>query len=68
MHPHCVVWEGEIVLDYPLSEHGMSHFHEAGYIGTFHVIDVAVALFAVFHALLVYVVHYFMQPVVNFFF
>ena len=47
-------------LEYALGHHGLGHLHEAGHIGTLHVVDVAVGLRAVLHAVGVNFVHYIM--------
>jgi len=53
-------------LDDALSHHGVSYLHEAGDVGALHVVDVAVSLLAIFHAVLVDIVHDGVQTVVNF--
>ena len=40
-----------------LGHHGVGHLHEAGHVGTLHVVDVAVGLRTILHAVLVNVLH-----------
>ena len=49
-----------------MRHHGIGNLHEAGDIGTLHVVDIA-GLFAVFHALAVDVGHDLVQTLVNLF-
>ena len=50
-----------------LSHHSLGNLHEAGHVGTLHVVDVAVLLSTVLHAVLVNVVHDALQVVVDLF-
>ncbi len=51
-------------LHHPLRHHGVGYFHEAGDIGSFHVVDVF-SVFAMRHALLVNIAHDLVQPLVH---
>lgn len=50
-----------------LRHHGLSHFHEAGHIGTADIVDVTVGLCAVLDALFVDFVHNLMQFFIHLF-
>ena len=50
-----------LLLEYALCHHGLGHLQEAGYIGTLHIVDVAIGLRAIFHTLGVNLVHDAMQ-------
>lgn len=54
-------------LYYALCHHGLGDFHEAGNIGALDVVDVAIGLCAVVAALLVDVLHYLMESLIDFF-
>ena len=47
-----------------LREHGLCDLHEAGYVGTLHIVDV-VAFLTILHALLVDTMHNLVQTLVN---
>lgn len=38
-----------LILNYALSDHCISHFHKAGYICTFSIIDIAIFFLTIFH-------------------
>ncbi len=48
-----------------LSHHGIGNLHEAGYVSTLYIVDVAISLSTVLNAVLVNVVHDALQVVVN---
>ena len=50
-----------------LRHHGFGHFHEAGHVGTAHVVHIAVGICAVFHALAMNAVHDLVQTLVDIF-
>ena len=50
-----------LLLEYALCHHGLGHLQEAGYIGTLHIVDVAIGLRAIFHTFGVNLVHDAMQ-------
>ncbi len=50
---------------YALCHHGLGHFEESGDVGALDVIDVAICLGAIFHAVLMDVVHDTVEIVVN---
>ena len=52
-------------LEHALCHHGFGHLKETCHIGAFDVVDVAVGLCAIFHAVLMDVVHDAVQVVVN---
>lgn len=52
-------------LEHALCHHGFGHLKETCNIGAFDVVDVAVGLCAIFHAVLMDVVHDAVQVVVN---
>ena len=51
---------------YALSHHGVGNLQEAGDVGALHIVDVAVLLLAVLHALLVDRVHDVVELLINF--
>gem|GEM_PF-6053006 len=53
--------------DNALSHHGLGNLHEAGHVGTLHVVDIAVGLGTVLHTVIVDVLHDPVQLVVHFF-
>ena len=50
-----------------LSHHGLGNLEEAGYVGTLDIVDVAVGLGAILHAVVVNVVHDVMKLGINLF-
>ena len=54
-------------LDDSLRHHGAGHFHESGYVGSLHVVDVATGFGAVFYALGMDVLHDAVEVLVHFF-
>lgn len=52
-------------LDDALSDHGVGYLHEAGDVGSLHVVDKAVGLGAVLYTLCVDVAHDFVETVVD---
>ena len=54
-------------LSNALCHHGASYLHEAGNIGSLHIVDVTVGLCAIFHAVLMDVVHDGVQAIIDFF-
>lgn len=50
-NPGLKIYVMRVMSDDALTHHGVGNFHEAGDVGAFHVVDIAVGLRAVFEAL-----------------
>ena len=61
----CVGLTRYFLLDDALSHHGLGNLHEAGHVGTLHVVDVAILLSTILHAVLVNVVHDALQVLIH---
>ena len=57
----------ELSLHDALSHHSLGNLHEAGYISALDIVNIAVGLLAVLHAVLVDILHDSVQAVVNLF-
>ena len=52
-------------LDDTLSHHGFGHLEETSHIGTTYIVDIAIRLCAILHAVLMNVAHDHLQTLVN---